>query len=231
MSLRFCGYFDEPGVIGTISGVLLAVNRCNLKDWKSWPLLISGIFSFSLFFYVFIAMYVILFAPIKYKILSGIAVAVAMAYLVTGDSVVSDLILSRLEIGDDGTIVGDNRTRWFFDSFYENFLHSDKLWFGYGKGYASTEADPGGASYKHLIVDFGIVMSVLYLLAFTLFYMSFRLKFKDFLFVMMIFFAVMFQRPIIFSYVYLFLLIIPPIILKHNYNTSLCGDKRKKMKS
>lgn len=47
---RFCAYYDEPGVVGSIASLLLIGNRFNLRLWENWPILIAGLFSFSLFF-------------------------------------------------------------------------------------------------------------------------------------------------------------------------------------
>jgi len=212
---RFCGYFDEPGVIGTISGVLLALNRFNMKDWKSWPILISGIVSFSLFFYVFIALYLLLFGKTRTKIIVGFSVFVVLMLTATSDTMFNELILERLKI-DSGKWIGDNRTKSVFDDFYVGFIHSDKFWFGYGDQFCSLVADSGGASYKHIIVDYGIIMSSVFFLAFFLYYTSYRLKVKNLLFSIMIFLTVLFQRPMVLSIVYLFLLVSPPAVFKHN---------------
>lgn len=223
-TFRFCGYFDEPGIVGTISGVLLAVNRCNLRDWKNWPLLVSGIFSYSLFFYIFITIYVLFFGKTKYKILWSVVIVLISVYLVTDNSLFSDLIIERLKFGDDRIIVGDNRTTGYFQDWYANFLKSDKLWFGYGKNYAVSVVDTGGASYTHLIVDYGIIMFLFYFFTFVLYYYSYRLKLKNFLFVLMIFVAIIYQRPSIFNHMFLFLFLSPPAIIKY-YEQSSSKEK------
>lgn len=213
-NFRFCGYYDEPGVIGTVSGVLLIVNQCKLRDWKNWILLISGIFSFSLFFYLLVSLYALLFGSGKVKFVLAILIVVAITYLVNSDNVFSNLILARLELGDDGKLVGDNRTHADFEYFYEKFLHSDKVWFGYGHLYSSKVVDTGGQSYKHLVVDHGIIMSILYIVAFGFYYLSYNLKKKQLLFVLMILFCVLYQRPFISYLLYLFLMISPAAMTK-----------------
>lgn len=65
---RFFGMYDEPGVVGTIAGAILMTRQFNFKKWINIPIFIAGILSFSLFFYVIFAIYVILFA--KYDIRS-----------------------------------------------------------------------------------------------------------------------------------------------------------------
>ena len=226
-NFRFCGYYDEPGVIGTVSGVLLIVNQCQMRDWKNWILLISGVFSFSLFFYILLSLYVLFFGSMKMKIALVIFTAVVIAYLANSDNVFSNLILARLQMGDDGMLVGDNRTKAAFDHFYDKFLHSDKLWFGYGHLYCSKVADIGGQSYKHIIVDHGIIMSILYVVAFVFYYLSYNLKKKQLFFVLMILLSVLYQRPFITYLLYLFLMISPVAMVKTTFESSISTKNTK----
>ena len=216
-SFRFCGYYDEAGVIGNISGVLLIVNRCNFRDWKNWILLISGVFSFSLYFYVIVALYLLFFGPIKVKIVLFLSIVAAFAYLTKSENVFSNLIMARLELGDDGNLVGDNRTQVYFDAFYNKFLDSDKLWFGYGQYFSSQVVDPGGQSYKHLIVDHGLIMTTIYIIAFLLYYISYNINKKHLLFLLMILFSILFQRPFFLYYLYLYLMISPAAMVKYTF--------------
>ena len=208
-SFRFCAYFDEPGVVGTISGVLLVVNRLNFKQWYNWPILISGIFSFSLFFYVLIGLYVFFWGGKVSRLIIVSFIVVAVIYLVQQeDSVLNNLILSRLEI-DDGQIVGNNRTKESFDVFYSKFLDSDKLWFGYGGGYSSKVVDVGGFSYKDLIVDYGIIVFGLYVIGMILLLWEKCKKRKYFLIALFLFVTVMYQRPMVSSMLGIFLFLSP----------------------
>jgi len=50
--LRMCGIYNEPGVIGTFSALLLGIEKYKMKgDWKNKILFLAGILSFSLAFY------------------------------------------------------------------------------------------------------------------------------------------------------------------------------------
>ena len=216
-NFRFCGYYDEPGVIGNLSGVLLIVNKCNMRDWKNWVLLASGIFSFSLFFYVLISLYLLLFGKTKVRISLAVLIGLAITYIANSDNVFSNLILARIEMGDDGSFVGDNRTIASFDYFYDKFLHSDKLWFGYGHLYSTLVVDTGGQSYKHLIVDYGIIMSILYVVAFFFYYLSYNISKKNLCFLLMILLSILYQRPFITYLVYLFLMISPAAMVKTTF--------------
>ena len=71
--IRFYGPFDEPGVVGTICGLMLCINRMNFRDYKSIILLVAGLLSLSLYFFIVIGVYSIFhFAFVKKSITSTI---------------------------------------------------------------------------------------------------------------------------------------------------------------
>lgn len=208
---RFCGLYDEPGVVGTLSGMMLMTQKFNLRKWVNIPILIGGILSFSLFFYVLLIAYILFFARLPYKILT--VVICASLYGVFQESeVVNQYILARIEI-EDGDFSGNNRTHGNFDVWYKtNFINSDSYFFGLGAG-ASARYNPGGASYRDIIVNCGIIFFVAYMATFTLWALH-RLKLsKEFLMYLLILYGTIYQRPFIDAMVYLFLLFIPVIYM------------------
>ena len=54
---RFCGLFEEPGVVGTICSLLLVADRIDLKSNENKLLFFYGLISFSLAFYILIIIY------------------------------------------------------------------------------------------------------------------------------------------------------------------------------
>ena len=69
---RLCSVFPEPGVVGTVSALLLTVTRFEIKNWKGVTLLVSGLLSFSLAFYVLAGLYLILKKPFYLFFLMGL---------------------------------------------------------------------------------------------------------------------------------------------------------------
>ncbi|MDE5833987.1 MAG: hypothetical protein K2H26_00545, partial [Ruminococcus sp.] len=65
---RFEGYFDEPGIVGTICAVLLTTKKFDLKDKYTWSILFAGLLSLSLFFYVIMLIYIILYCSWKTRL-------------------------------------------------------------------------------------------------------------------------------------------------------------------
>ena len=57
---RLCGMFDEPGIVGTISALLLAADRVDLSKPTNLLLLLAGIMSLSLAFVVILTIYAVL---------------------------------------------------------------------------------------------------------------------------------------------------------------------------
>lgn len=201
---RFCGYYDEPGVVGTIAGIMLVTNRWNMHDWKNIVLLISGIFSFSLYFYMLQFLYFIFYARLRYKIVASLLL-MGLFFYFQNDELVNKFLLSRMDFSG-GVFSGDNRTTASFDYWYDHFLFTADFWFGCGKGMAEI-VDSGGASYKHLIVDHGFVMFSVYMFSFLyLIWVNHSLS-KSFLILSILLFSLIYQRPFIFSYLYLFLLL------------------------
>ena len=201
---RFCGCYDEPGVVGTIAGIMLVINRWNMRNWKNIVLLISGIFSFSLYFYMLQFLYFLFYARLRYKIVAFFLL-IGLFFYLQNDELVNKFLLARLDFSG-GDFSGDNRTTASFDSWYRNFLFTGDFWIGCGKGMANI-VDSGGASYKHLIVDYGFIMFAIYMFSFLYLIWRNHSVLKKFLIISIVLFSLIYQRPFIFNYLYLFLLI------------------------
>lgn len=216
---RFMAYFDEPGVVGTISGVLLFMHGLRLNRWETYPILISGLFSLSLAFYLMLFVNILLFQSFKVKFVFVLLLSALAVYFAT-DEVVGKLIFERLEI-EDGELAGINRTTSTMDTFMKRFVSSDKFWFGYGNNYAQKVVNEGGASYKDLLVNYGL-FGFLSLIIISMFGAIKRLGFSiDLLIYVTVWGAIIYQRPFIFNLIYFFLLYIPLFYLKDKQNKRL----------
>ena len=158
-----------------------------------------------------IVIYVILFAKIRYKVITTVLVALAV-YLWQENEILERYVFSRLEI-ENGEWTGDDRTKAHFDYWYKTeFVNSKDFYFGLGRS-ANTLYNQGGASYKDVIVNYGIIFFVIYMGTFTLFGL-YRLKFsKEFFIYFFLLYGVIYQRPFIGSFVYLFIIFIPILYL------------------
>jgi hypothetical protein len=203
---RFSGYYDEPGAVGTVSAILLMSRSFNLKDKLNIPIFIAGILSLSLFFYVTLFVYSMLFARTRYKI-TLLLIGVTLYTLLSSNEVLYQLLFRRLEI-HDGILVGLNRTEGNFDQWYESFKHTDDYLWGLGGG-ANDKYNSGGASYKDLIVNYGVIYFGLFMVAMSGYAWKKIQSLKYFVIYLYILFGVVFQRPFITDMFYLFLIFAP----------------------
>lgn len=209
---RFHAWFDEPGVIGTISGIFLLINRINFKRWEFYPIIISGILSMSITFFILLFISIILFQPLKIKIIM-IVVFIVIGIYSSENGIIENLVFNRLTI-ENGRLAGDNRTQGSMDNFMEEFWHSDKVLWGYGNNYSNV-VNFGGASYKDLIVDNGIFGFLIFCIS-SLFFAYINLRFsKQFLIYIIIFGSIIYQRPFINHLIYFVFIFISIFYLKH----------------
>lgn len=154
---RFSSIFDEPGVVGTLNGLILASIGISKQNIKSIILLLAGLISFSLAFYIILAIILIKNLNLTYIII--VFSLLTMVWFLQGEKM-DYLIVNRVVHGNENLEVG-NRTGDAFDEYYDIFVAKggNSLIFGKGSGTYRMEAEEGmtPSSYKTLIIDNGIV--------------------------------------------------------------------------
>lgn len=196
---RFNGIFDEPGVIGTICGLLLICERMNFKDRLNRILLIAGILSMSFYFFITLAFGLLLFterSKNKWLWIFILAFMVIASYSIPQ---AYDTIWSRFEWDADvGTFVGDNRQNQTFINFWDTIKGTPLLITGVG---ASAASDYIGSSASLLVViaKHGLLFVVPIMTAFAI--MSYREFSKKKLWLVFIFYFILtlYQRPGFYS--------------------------------
>ena len=214
-TFRFEGYFDEPGVIGTISGSIILIKGINWRKWDTWIILISGLMSLSLTFYIMLILCLIVNA--EFKILVPAILIIGFLILLFRDNeIFNSLIVERLVI-EDGSWAGNNRTVAGFDTYFKKFLHSDYFYFGYGNYYAQNIVNVGGSSYKDLIINYGIIGFIFILFIPILSAISrMGISRKSFTYILT-FCCIIYQRPYLTSPAYFVLLYLSIFYLKEFY--------------
>ena len=209
---RPCGLFDEPGYMGTLAAVLYAAIMENknkpIMKWKI-SLVIIGIFSFSLAFYIlFFARLFIYIAEKNYRKALLLIPLILVGYLlfinINFQNVQLQRFQARLMITENG-LAGDNRTSTAFDSEYESFLDDDPTIVLRGNGvdaHMQNVKMVGSSSYKVLIYNHGIIGTSLLLLLLLLIASSSGFS-KSNLAFLLIYIASMYQRPGVFSVLYM----------------------------
>lgn len=202
---RFCAFYDEPGVLGNIVLVLLFLQKFDLKKWYNIILLISGLLSFSLTFYIGLCAFYIISGSARTKISFSIIAAI-LIYLLAGNEYIDRYLFGRLAI-EDGSLVGYNREQMEFDTFFDSLNLSDYLFFGYSPRSEIVYA----ASWKWALVLYGVIPSVLYFLLTQLRNLR-SLPHKEDLFKAIVLAVIIWiQRPFIHLYIYALLFVIPSI--------------------
>lgn len=163
---RFSGPFDEPGVVGTVSALLLAVRKFKFKGKADYIILFSGIVSMSLAFYVISFIYFLTasLARPRYLVI-GIFFGLSVLSIASLNETVRKHTLDRIAI-EDGRWAGDNRSTQHLDNLFEAWLHGDyhDLLLG-----MPEYIEDGSASWKLIPVKTGLVgvlilVSILFIL-------------------------------------------------------------------
>ena len=208
---RFCGYYDEPGVVGTIAGVILLSSGFNLKKRVNIPIFIAGLLSFSFAFIIMTLVYGFIFVNSKYKIFIAIGI-LGIVILFSENELLDSYVFSRFQV-ENGQLTGDNREAdEDFKGWYKEFSKTNDYYLGLG-GNTSQTFNSGGASYKNMVVDYGIIsVSIIGIMLIAFAFSKFRFK-KEFFIYLFIAFSVLYQRPFITMYFYMFLIFSPLVFL------------------
>lgn len=202
---RYCGIFDEAGFVGTLCGFFIAA--CHNRMDKKWVilLLIEGIFSLSLAFYLLLVIYAIVYAWSKgFVRVAGTILALALGLLLFVNIDFHNESIAHIQSRIDLTstiLVEDNRSNDTTDAEIKGFLNEGNIdvLIGKGRGASSKNANISGWSYKFLLYDYGIIGIVLYI-GFFIFYAWKRGRFNKSTFPFIaVFIASIYQRPYVFS--------------------------------
>jgi hypothetical protein len=222
---RLALVFDEPGVVGTLSALLLVANLHVKGSRKErWILILVGALSLSFAFYMLVSIYMALKAIFnKERARSAIVILLIISFVVAVNysSLQSIPFLGRMVFSSD-QFLSDNRiSDAAKGEFYSQCADLSSCLFGRGYG-VSREIDAGGSSVIFYIVDYGwlIVLSWLFVvIMFARKYRNYRQIFSaKYLPVYAVLVASTYQRPMLFSF--LFLLLLVPILLDENAERS-----------
>ena len=213
-SPRFIGFFDEAGVVGTLSAIFLIMENFNLKNKLNIVILLAGVLSMSLFFFFIIGAYLVYTGSNRTRIIA-VVIVLLLLVLFYDNEIIYDTLFKRLTF-EDGGIVGMNREHGDFTSFYEKFRHTPEYWTGLGAG-SGAKLNEGGSSYKQMIVNYGVIYFVLYMLSYYLLAIRNIKSLKAVVVYSLILLGTMFQRPFAEEPATIFLMITAGIIIPKTY--------------
>ncbi|MDR2886853.1 MAG: hypothetical protein LBV26_02450 [Bacteroidales bacterium] len=205
-SLRFHGMFDEAGVIGSIIPVLLFIDNYNLKSKRNLLLFICGLLSVSFYFMVFTAVYCMFKLKIKYTV-SAILLCAGLYIGFKDNAMLKETLWWRFEI-EDNKLKGDNRSEELLDDNFEDFTRSDDLLLG--NPFFNVEDDAYySSSYKMYIMEEGLISFIVLVMAFAMYSFPNIENKKTYILYLFLFGSMMYQRPYIFAFMYMFILYSP----------------------
>ena len=208
--LRFPAIFDEPGFLGVILAFVLAIEKFDLTKFQNKIFLFSGILTFSLAFYMLVAVYLLLsfHIELKYKLYGSVIVLILMLFgYMFFTAQFEERIVNRL-ISDEGYI-WETSGRVGVDVQYTiveglRTLETKELLIGGGFQAYLGRGFTTGVTWDRLIFQLGIVFTG-YLITLILLYGS---KSRQTFLFGILFIISLIQRPAVFIPIWFFLLIV-----------------------
>jgi len=164
---RFMSLFDEPGVVGTLCALLISYKKIALNSFNNIVILLAGIFSFSLAFYVILILNLLYNFKKNYSIV--FILVLLLFSILPKDSIFYTQIVDRLEFVDGG-FSGDNRMNKTFAMNSNSFINNGGKDLFFGRGMGSEKFDDinnqGSSTYKVLVYRHGLIGVGLFLLFF-----------------------------------------------------------------
>lgn len=213
--IRLNAVYDEPGVVGTFSSLFLIADDFRFKDrFRNIIILIGGVLSFSLAFYVIVVVGIIIklfqkgFFKFSVVLIIALVLFQNLITMKTDNVIIREFFQTRFQV-TDGSLAGDNRANESFNYEFDEFIHDDlsKVLFGYGVD--ASNDNPymyGNYTYKMLIYDFGITGFMMFLgwiIYATIKTVGFN---KKCMVLLIVFIISIYQRPYVFTIPYMFLL-------------------------
>ncbi|MFG7351469.1 hypothetical protein ACGMNB_10780 [Shewanella oncorhynchi] len=200
---RFSGVFDEPGVVGTVTALLLVADGFRLKNYKSKIVFTAGLLSFSLTFYLLVLIFLLISKP-RYLLYVLIPVCFFGIYLYEDakqNPIINQYVIERFSKGFTDPASVDNRASECFVSQFNNFIDNGNVILGNGaNAHANTGCDV--SSYLTIIYNHGFLGLGLVILFYVSMLLSVALRPRDLyglLPFVLIFSMSAYQRPQVFS--------------------------------
>lgn len=228
---RFQSIFDEPGVVGTISGILLISLSFMRAPIQKSILVISGVLSLSAAFVVYFVIH-LLISSIKstkqvFFVVFSVFFGGAFFWLLLPDGILqafADIIAMKVSSGDNRV------SECFWNEFYKDI--PNHLWFG--MGYKATEMlQCDISSFYSQIYDYGLLGFFIILSSFVSVYFvvsvlnsineGFNVDTRKVLFSMLWVFIIsmnFYQRPDYFMPIYLVFLVLFICHVRDNFVVS-----------
>lgn len=218
---RFCGLFDEPGVVGTLSAFLLVIGKFNLKDKRLFSVLITGILSFSFFFYIIAFIYYFIYRisiSVNKRTSFFLILTMIVVCIVTYNiDFFYDAIWSRFMWDESrGSIVGDNRINQASKDFFASIVGTGEFYFGVTDYEYFSDLSSGGFSIIMPMVQFGVLAVAVYFIIFIRYAWNYKQSIIPFGLFVFVFVGTLYQRPSLFTPDFLFMFSMMAVTCRDN---------------
>lgn len=202
--IRFGSVFDEPGVVGTISLLILSVRKFDLSNKENKIIFFGGLLSFSFAFYLGVIIYLILMRPKFFlKLLFIFSALLALTY----DELSRHYFFNAYIFDKFTGIVGldpnvNNRSDDCWGDHFKKFLYSTDVILGNGPG-AHTLSGCSLSHFSSVMYNFGLV-GVFLIFVFYISLVNFKkgigpTKLYQYAIFLFIFLLMIYQRPSVMS--------------------------------
>lgn len=211
---RLAGVFDEPGVVGTISALLLMADRFDMKNNINKVIFLAGLLSLSFAFYLLVVLYIVLANLNSKKIFFVFLFFVVVFFILSSNETLSEYTIDRFQIVD-GRISGDNRSADAVENLFNQWKSASFSSVLFGLGVYESY---GSSTIKLLFIRAGVLGFALLLLVYILSYLKVDKSkgYNEYVF-LFLFFLSAYQRPQIVAPAF-FLIFLAGIIIRHQYS-------------
>lgn len=196
---RFNSYYEECGVIGSMVALFLFSHGEKMPVWVKIVYILSGLMTFSMFFYIMFAFYAITsFRGSKRSWLWILVIGLAVGYFILNnyDSDFIDTYFHNRFAIENGEWVGHDREgNLFMNFFWNDFIYSNDLWLG------TTRVKSGGWSIFRCITENGIIVVAVTVLLYIGLILRNKKNKHSWIYVIA-FLAMFYQRPEFWSFFY-----------------------------
>ena len=157
-AIRLSGFFNEPGLNGTICALLLCADSYKIKKIGNLILFFAGMSTLSLAFIFISITYFVLYMKKNYKQGIVILILLIIAFTIFSHFEFNNDTLSYLQerlTFQNGKLAGNSRklTSETYELLRETLLNKPLL--GNGRGYTGVKT--GEINVANLIIDYGII--------------------------------------------------------------------------
>jgi hypothetical protein len=199
---RFMSVFDEPGVVGSMLALLISYKKLKFDNYRDYVLIITGLISFSLAFYVVLIINIFYYKYLNWKFLI-IFIGIVLSFYYIQPQFIQETLLDRF-VSDGEIGVVDNRSSQLFSLAYDEFIRKggDQVIFGLGPNSLerlSKTVDLNVSSYKTIVYQWGYLGLAFFVFFFFVCTLQIARTQRGF-FYLFIFLLIGWQRPAVFRY-------------------------------